>query len=86
MVLIGLLGLCVGALLAQHFRVRILVPATIVAVVGLAIAEIASRQNFVQGLLAGGTAACTMQVGYLLGLFVKPRQRPVGGSDRSTQQ
>jgi hypothetical protein len=72
MVLIGLIGVCVGAFLAQVFCAFILVPATFMAVVSLAAAELISRQILVHAVLADVGAAWVIQVGYLLGCFARP--------------
>ena len=77
MILIGAICACIGAILARHFRVLILVPTAFTVAAGVAVAEVASRHHMVHALLAGGAAACAMQLGYLLGLFVKP-----SGADR----
>jgi hypothetical protein len=72
MILIGLIGLCVGAILGWHFRVLMLVPTALLASAGVAAMELAGRHNLAHALLAGAILACVMQFGYLLALFVKP--------------
>jgi len=57
MVFIGLIALCVGAILARYFRVLILVPATIIAAVAVAVVELVGRYDLIDALLAGGKAA-----------------------------
>ena len=71
MILIGAICICIGAILARHFRVLILLPTAFMIAAGVAAAEAASRHHLAHALLAGGAAARAMQLGYLLGLFVK---------------
>jgi hypothetical protein len=71
MIVIGLIVLCRGAILAQYFRVLILVPATIMATAAVAAMELVSGDYRVDALLGGGEVACALQFGYLLGLSVK---------------
>jgi hypothetical protein len=66
MILLAVVGLAVGALLAQRFRVMILIPATAI-VLGIAIGTGVTRVHTVWSMiLAVGTAATSMQIGYLI--------------------
>ena len=71
MVFIGLIGLCLGAILARYFRVFALIPAMIITTAAVAAVEWVCGYYLVQALLASGEAVCALQFGYLLGLSVK---------------
>jgi hypothetical protein len=76
MVLIGLVGLCVGAVLGRHFRVLTLAPTAVLASAGCAAMEIVGKHDLAHALVAAGTSACALQIGYLLGLIVRPIGNP----------
>lgn len=66
MILLAMVSLLVGALLAQRFRIMVLVPATTImlgAVVGTGVAH---AHTVWWMILMVGTAATSMQVGYLV--------------------
>jgi hypothetical protein len=71
MIIIGVFGLCLGAALAQNFRVLVLMPGAILAIMLVMVLELVSGNDFLDTLLASGMVACALQFGYLLGLFVK---------------
>jgi hypothetical protein len=71
MIVIGVFGLCLGAALAQSFRVLALVPGAIGAIMLVTAFELSSGNDFLDTLLASGMVACALQFGYLLGLFLK---------------
>ena len=76
MILVAVICTCIGILLARRFRVQILAPTAFMVAAGVAAAEVAGRDRLVDALLAGGVAACAMQLGYLLGLFVRSFRAP----------
>ena len=71
MIIVGVFGLSIGAALAQNFRVLILVPSAIIAAMLVMVLELVSGRSLVDALLAAGVVTCALQLGYLLGLFVK---------------
>ena len=83
MILIGLIGLCVGAVLGRHFRVLTLVPATLLASASVAAMELAGKHNLAHALLAGGILASALQIGYLIGLSVPLETTPRRGADHT---
>jgi hypothetical protein len=62
MILVGVVCACIGAILARHFRVLILLPTAFMVAAGVAAAEVTGRHHLVYALLAGGAAACGMQL------------------------
>jgi len=71
MAIVEFVGLCVGALLAQHFRALILAPSAIVLVASAAAGELIAGRGFVDVALASAGAACALQFGYLLGVIAR---------------
>ena len=71
MILLAIPSLLVGAVLAQHFRVMVLLPAT--AMVLIAAAGTGLTQSYTIGwtMLMAAAASASMQVGYLLGLALR---------------
>jgi hypothetical protein len=65
------LALFVGAVLAQQFKVLILAPSSAAALVVGSAAALAGGYEFSHALLASICAICFLQIGYLLGVFVK---------------
>jgi len=65
-ILLAMVSLLVGALLAQRFRVMVLVPATAI-VLGVAVGTGVTHPHTVWSMiLMVGTAATSMQIGYLI--------------------
>ena len=66
MILLAMVSLLVGALLAQRFRVMVLVPATAI-MVGVAVGTgVTHAQTVWSMILMVGTASTSMQIGYLV--------------------
>jgi hypothetical protein len=72
MIVVGIIGLCVGAILAQHFRALIIVPTSLVGVVFAASAALIGAHGASQILLETLSAAAALQIGYFFGLSVRP--------------
>ncbi len=71
MIVIGVLGLCIGAALAQNFRVLVLVPSCAVATGLVVVLGLAKGYYWVDTLVLSVEIACALQFGYLIGLSVK---------------
>jgi hypothetical protein len=71
MLVIALVTLCLGAALAQFFRVFVLVPSTIVGLVLLVVAGLFSGHGLLYATLESALLAFDLQLGYLVGYFVK---------------
>jgi disulfide bond formation protein DsbB len=66
MILLAMVSLLVGALLAQRFRVMVLIPATAI-VLGIAVGTgVAPTHTVWSMILMVGTSAISMQIGYLV--------------------
>jgi hypothetical protein len=66
MILLATVGLVVGALLAQRFRVMVLFPATAVVLLGGIATGVAQAHTAWSFVLLAGTAVISMQIGYLV--------------------
>lgn len=78
MIWIPVVSLAAGALLAQRFKIGILVPATIVAavvVLAVARAQTASPSSIVLLVIVTGVS---LQVGHFMGMLIRRRIRGVG--------
>ena len=74
MIWLSMVSLSVGALLAQHFRIIVLVPATftvLIIAIGAGAAQ-ASSAWLIVGMIAA--ASVSMQAGYLLGMLFQHLQ------------
>ena len=71
MILAGIVGLCLGAILARHFRALILVPSSLAAIGGVAIVSLAFGQGGAQILLYTASVSIALQIGYFFGLLPK---------------
>jgi membrane protein DedA with SNARE-associated domain len=66
MILLATVSLLVGALLAQRFRVMVLIPATAVVLVVAGATGVTSAHTVWSMILMAATAAIGMQVGYFV--------------------
>ena len=71
MILVDLAGLIVGGVLAQHFRVLVLVPSSLVVGGGTAIVALTGAQQETRVLLEALSIVGALQTGYFFGLFTK---------------
>jgi hypothetical protein len=68
---LSIISFLVGAVLAQQFKVRVLIPAfTFVMVLGVGIGITSVKTGWLIVLLAVATATC-LQIGYFLGIGVR---------------
>jgi len=81
MIVVGLAVLCLGAGLAQYFRVLILIPSTMIVMASVATADLlmASFTTISYFLCVSAGLACALQFGYLSGLIL---QRLVSGQKK----
>ena len=68
-------GLVVGGLLAQRFRVLVLIPTTLTALLSIAIVELIGSHTVLHALLQVLSMMIALQIGYFFGSIVK-RIRP----------
>lgn len=73
MLWLSIVSLAVGVLLARHFKVMVLVPATIVVVVAAAGAGLAQIKDVWSTLLIIGAASIGLQTGYFAGMLLQRR-------------
>jgi len=71
MILAVIVGLC-GAILAQHYRAMILIPATLMTVAFAASAGALGMHGGSQTLLEALSVVGALQIGYFFGLVIKP--------------
>jgi membrane protein DedA with SNARE-associated domain len=79
MIWVPMVGLAVGALLAQRFKIVALLPATLaIAVLAFAVATARTSSALATILIIVATSVC-MQAGYFVGMLLR---RGVGGASR----
>ena len=83
MVWLSIVGLLAGALLAQRFKVIVLLPATLVVAV-VAIAAGAQLQSASVTILTIVVASVTLQVGYVAGALLEIRGSSVLPDEAAT--
>jgi hypothetical protein len=69
MAVYSLIALLSGLALAPFFRAVVLAPATLIAVVAMAIVQASIGESIVHGFVACLTAATALQLGFLAGQF-----------------
>jgi hypothetical protein len=67
MIAVGLLSMLTGVVLGMHFRVFVLVPATVLACAVIAAFGIVGRDTFWWPAIIMMVAAASLQAGYLVG-------------------
>lgn len=91
MIWLAMVSLAVGGLLAQHFKILVLAPATIlvVLVAGVGAAHI---NGFWQAISTVATASVGIQVGYFLGMLLQyglgtlpPRKRLSAAAEKRVE-
>jgi hypothetical protein len=73
MIWLSLISLVAGALLAQRFKIALLVPATLLAVVTAAGAGLVQANSIWSTVLAIAAAGTGMQAGYFVGMLLQSR-------------
>ena len=73
MIWLSIISLVAGALLAQRFKVVLLVPATLFAVVAAAAAGLVRTNSVWSTVLAIAAAGAGMQAGYFVGMLLHHR-------------
>src|SRR5262249_2043195 len=71
MFLLGIISLLIGAVLAQRFKIMVLVPATATVLIAAVVAGLAQAHTAWWVALAAALVASSMQVGYIVGLGVR---------------
>ena len=72
MLLLAMISLLVGAVLAQRFKIMILIPATGIMLVAAVGAGVAQAHTVWWTILMIAAAGASMQVGYIIGLGIRP--------------
>jgi hypothetical protein len=70
MILLAIVGLAAGALLAQRFKIIVLVPATLVVVLLATGAGLAQTQGVWLILSIIAVASVSIQIGYFVGILI----------------
>jgi hypothetical protein len=84
LIIVSMVGLIVGALLAQRFSIFVLLPTVLVAPLLTFLTDVAGGHKVVHGLLAALYIALALQIGFLAGVFGRrwvdfsPAERPTG--------
>ena len=71
MILLGIISVLIGAVLAQRFKIMVLVPATATVLVAAVAAGLAQAHTAWWVILAAALVATSMQVGYIVGLGIR---------------
>jgi hypothetical protein len=71
MIWLSIVGLVAGALLAQHFRIIVSLPATLVVIVVAISAGAARTDSAWSTVLMIGAAGVSVQAGYFAGLWIQ---------------
>jgi UPF0716 family protein affecting phage T7 exclusion len=71
MIWLSTVSLAAGCLLAQHFKIIVLVPATFVVVVIAVAVGIAQTSGVWSTILMMATTSVGLQIGYFLGMFIQ---------------
>src|ERR1700674_24683 len=71
MITLSIVSLLVGAVLGQHFRVMVLIPATVALLVIAVATGITQAQTAWSIVLMVATSATGMQIGYFIGIGIR---------------
>ena len=71
MIFLATMSWLTGAVLAQRFKVRIMIPATAMVLVTAAAIGVAQARTAWDSVLLAAAACASMQVGYMIGLVVR---------------
>jgi membrane protein DedA with SNARE-associated domain len=71
MILLGIISVLIGAVLAQRFKIMVLVPATATMLIAAVAAGLAQAHTGWWVVLAAAIVGTSMQVGYIVGLGIR---------------
>jgi hypothetical protein len=71
MIILSMVSLLVGAVLGQHFKVMVLIPAIAVVLVLAVVTGVTHAQTAWSIVIMAVAAATSLQIGYLLGIAIR---------------
>jgi hypothetical protein len=71
MILLGMISVSIGAVLAQRFKIMILLPATVMVLMTAVAAGIAQTHTAWWAIMVAAIVGISMQVGYIVGLGIR---------------
>ena len=84
MILLVIISLLVGAVLAQRFKIMVLVPATAILIVAAVISGFMQSHNASWTILIAAAGGVSMQIGYIIGLGIRyVLEAPLSETSRS---